>query len=117
MPEFPARAVGAQRGRIDQRADDVDAGLDAEHAEAGKERRDQQRRLRGQSGITDRADHRHRDHEHDRDGEETVPLEPPQSSSAPTVPPTCSIAPASAPVAGGSFAAVISVGVHLSRKK
>ena len=39
------------------------------------------------------------------------------SNKAPTVPPTCSMAPASAAVAGGSLAAVISVGVQLMRKK
>ena len=40
-----------------------------------------------------------------------------QSMSAPTVPPTCNSAPASAAVACGTFAAAISVGVQLIRKK
>ena len=40
--ELPARAVGAQRRRIEHGADHVDADLDAEHDEAGEERRGQQ---------------------------------------------------------------------------
>src|SRR6185437_8406169 len=75
--EFPAGAVGAQRGRIDQRADHVDRRLDAEHEEAGEEDRDQKRRLRRQAGIADGADDRHRQDEHDGDGEEAVLLQPP----------------------------------------
>ena len=39
------------------------------------------------------------------------------SSSEPTVPPTCNAAPASAAVCGGTWAAPISVGVQLMRKK
>jgi len=39
------------------------------------------------------------------------------STSAPTVPPTCNAAPANAAVAGGTWAAPISVGVQLMRKK
>lgn len=40
-----------------------------------------------------------------------------QSNSAQTVPPTCKLAPARATVVGGNLAAVISVGVQLSKKK
>ena len=39
--ELPAGAIGAQLRRIDHRADDIDAGLDAEHQRAGEKRRDE----------------------------------------------------------------------------
>src|SRR5207302_2159481 len=44
--ELPARAVGAQRRWIDERAGDINAGLDAEHAETREKARLELRGLR-----------------------------------------------------------------------
>jgi len=75
--QLPSRTIGTQRRRIDHRSHDVEARLDAQHQEAGEECRGQQRGLRGQPRKPDRADHRHRENEHDCDGEEAMPLQPP----------------------------------------
>src|SRR5579862_802799 len=74
--ELPARAVGAQRGRIDERARNVDAGLNAEHEEAREERGDHQRGLRADAEPADRSNDRHGEDEEDGDGEESPPIDP-----------------------------------------
>ena len=81
--QLPSRSVGAQRRRVDQRTGHVEAGLNAQDAEAGEECCGQQCGLGGQSCKADRADQRDGDHEHDRYGEKTVPLEPPAQHQRP----------------------------------
>src|SRR6476659_5792639 len=115
--ELPARAVGAQRGRIDQRTGDVDTGLDSEDAEPSKN-------VAMASAVVDVVPAKPIEATIGTAITKTIAMAKKRwrsnqraSRSEPTVPPIWIMAPASAPTDGGSFSICIRVGVHDSRKK
>ena len=100
------------------RPDHVDADLDAEHDEAGEERRGEQGRFGGQPGIADRTDDRHRQQKQKRNARGTGAAAATSTASARRRCRRVEVtAAASAAVAGGRFAAVSSVGVQPDKKK